>query len=130
MGGGAAAGAAAFGRLLGVAQIVDGFIGRVGTDVMQRVIFFRRADPAKTGPVELALRLADQLFEIERWIERADGQAVGFGQSIDKIPGNQAAGARASFARSRLDGREYVCRYAAPVSAPRGHSRRRTLNRR
>ena len=62
---GAGAGAAAFGRILGVAQIVDRFKRRVGAYEMDDVIFLRRADPGKFAPIEFDFRAADELFEVE-----------------------------------------------------------------
>src|SRR5258708_8183504 len=91
---GAGAGAAAFGRILGVAQSVDRFKRRVGAYEMTAVIFLRRADPGKFAPIEFDFRAADELFEVGRGIESAHSQAIGLGETVDKIRRDYAAGTR------------------------------------
>jgi len=91
---GAGAGAAAFGRLLGVAQIVNRFKRRVGAYEVDDVVCLRRADPSKLGPIEFGFRAGDELFEIKRGIESADCQAIRLDQTVDKIRRDHAAGAR------------------------------------
>ena len=94
MGRGAGTGAAAFGRLLGVTQIVDRFKWRVGAYEVDDVVFLRRADPSKLAPIEFGFRAGDELFEVGRGIESADSQAIRLGHTVDKIRRDHAAGAR------------------------------------
>ncbi len=93
MAGAAGAGAAAFGRLLGVAQIVDGFERLIGAHVVDDVVFFRRTDPIEFRPIEFHFGTAHQLVEIQRRIDRAERQAVGFGDAIDIVGADDVAGA-------------------------------------
>ena len=72
MAGAAGAGAAAFLRLFGIAQVVDSFKYCVGAHVVDDVVFFRRADPVEFRPIEFHFRAPDQLIEIERRIDRAE----------------------------------------------------------
>ena len=52
------------------------------------------ADPGKFLPVELDLFPSDQLIEIECGLDRADGEAVGFGYAIDVIGRHHGGDAR------------------------------------
>ena len=80
------AGGAAFRRLFGRAHILDGFVRRVGAHVHLAVAARRRADPRKLRPIELNLRSADQLIQIERWDHRADDrQTVGLDTGVEMI---------------------------------------------
>ena len=61
---------------------------------MDDVIFLRRADPGKFAPIEFDFRAADELFEVGRGIESAHSQAIGLGETVDKIRRDYAAGTR------------------------------------
>ena len=90
----AGAGTAAARRLLGLADIVDASIGRVGAHVVNDVVLFRRADPGDLGEIEFDFRPADQLIEINRRQDGAEGETVRFGDVVEIIGRDDRRGAR------------------------------------
>ena len=62
--------------------------------IEQMVRYRGVADPGKFLPVELDFLAADQLIEIERRLDRTDGEAVRLGDSIDVIGRNHGGHAR------------------------------------
>src|SRR6266545_4806194 len=64
-------------RLLGSANFFDGFVRAVGAHIHLAGAARRRADPCKLRPIELDLRAADELIEVERRYDGAnDSQTV------------------------------------------------------
>ncbi len=128
--GGAGSGAAAFGGLFNIAEIFDGFVRRIAANEMDRVVLFRRTDPTKFGPVEFGFRAGDELFEIERRIERHDGQTVRFDQIVKIIRRDHTAGARhVLHDHRRVAGNMFadiLCHQARPLIV--AAARRRTDN--
>src|SRR4249919_946825 len=49
------------------------------------------ADPSKLLPFELDLLASDELIEVERWLDRADGETIRLGYAIDVIGGNHGS---------------------------------------
>jgi hypothetical protein len=66
----------------------------VAAHVKQMMRYGGVADPGKPLPVELDLFAADQLIEVERGLNRADGEAVRLGYLVDVIGGNHGRHAR------------------------------------
>ena len=55
--------------------------------------FFRRTDPVELRPIKLYLGAPDQLIEVKRRIDRAEGQTVGLGNAINIIGADDVTGA-------------------------------------
>src|SRR5262247_2922779 len=85
MTGGSSARAATARRLFGVAQIIDGLEGSIGSNIVQHIILFRRTDPGELCPVKFDFGTGDQLIEVERGIESTQGQPVGFRNTVDVV---------------------------------------------
>src|SRR6266498_5504104 len=85
--------ASAAGRFLGLADIVDSAIGRIGAHVVNDVVLFRRADPADFSEIEFDFRPADQLVEIDRREDGTEGKTVGLGDVIKIIRSHDGSGA-------------------------------------
>jgi hypothetical protein len=49
------------------------------------------ADPSKFLPFELDLLASHKLIEVERWLDRADGETIRLGYAIDVIGGNHGS---------------------------------------
>jgi len=85
---------AAFGRHVGFADVLDGFVRRVAPHIEQMMRHGGVADPGKFLPVELDFFAADQLIEVERGLDRADSEAVGLRYRVNLIGRNHGSHTR------------------------------------
>ena len=88
MAGCADAGCRTFRRLLGLADILDGSIRRIGAHEQQRPIMFGRADPSVLCPVEFDLFIAGELRQIQTWGNGTQGKTIRFCNVVDIVRSN------------------------------------------
>src|SRR5688572_1571549 len=85
---------AAFGRLAGFANILDGFVRTIGAHIKLVFALRRRADETVLAPIILDFLASDDLIEIESRSDPSESQGVRLGDTSDIICGDHRAGSR------------------------------------
>src|SRR5687768_15413093 len=85
---------AAFGRLAGFANILDGFVQTIGAHIKLVFALRRRADETVLAPIVLDFFASDDLIEIKCRSDPAESKSVRLGDGEDIVGGDHRAGSR------------------------------------
>ncbi len=69
-------------------------VGSVGSHINHVIRPIGATEPVELGPIKLNFLTSRKLIEVKRRIDRRDGQAVGLGNSMKKVGGNNRTAAR------------------------------------
>src|SRR4030095_1264282 len=86
-------GGAALRRFFGAFDVIDRLVWSIGPNIEDHGLSYGRTDPGELANIELNLRPADQLIQIDAVTWITDGQPVRFGHTVDIIGSDHRSGA-------------------------------------